>query len=161
MAIPSRGIGWSTEDNLLWQISKQLEQLTNVTAQSCTNCTTTTSTSSSTTTTTTTLPPYKVYTALLERTGATAPTATILENTLGTITFGYTGPGNYPILSSSLFTLNKTFIQLQKQAAGLSGNTLGTLITSTSSISIIQSTTAGPNDADWVFPVCVEIRVYN
>jgi len=44
MAIPSRQIGWSTEDNLLWQISKQLEQLINVTAQACANCTTTTST---------------------------------------------------------------------------------------------------------------------
>ena len=31
MAIPSRQIGWSTENNLLWQISKQLEQLTGVT----------------------------------------------------------------------------------------------------------------------------------
>jgi hypothetical protein len=156
MAIPSRQIGWSTEDNLLWQISKQLEQLTNVTAQSCTNCTNCT-----TTTSTTTLPPYKVYTALLERTGAVAPTSTILENTLGTITFAYTGPGNYAILSSSLFTINKTFVLLQKQADGLPGNTLGTLITSTNSISIIQNTTAGPNDEDWILPVCVEIRVYN
>ena len=58
MAIPSRQIGWSAEDNLLWQISKQLEQLTNVTAKGCT-----------TTTTTTTLPAYKVYTALLSQTG--------------------------------------------------------------------------------------------
>jgi len=58
MAIPSRQIGWGTEDNLLWQISKQLEQLTNVTAQACT-----------TTTTTTTLPAYRVYTALLSQTG--------------------------------------------------------------------------------------------
>ena len=30
MAIPSRQIGWGTEENLLWQISKQLERLTNV-----------------------------------------------------------------------------------------------------------------------------------
>jgi hypothetical protein len=58
MAIPSRQIGWGTEDNLLWQISKQLEQLTNVTAQACT-----------TTTTTTTLPVYRVYTALLTQSG--------------------------------------------------------------------------------------------
>jgi hypothetical protein len=58
MAIPSRGIGWSTVDNLLWQISKQLEQLTNVTAKGCT-----------TTTTTTTLPVYRVYTALLTQVG--------------------------------------------------------------------------------------------
>ena len=31
MAIPSRQIGWGTEENLLWQISKQMETLTNVT----------------------------------------------------------------------------------------------------------------------------------
>ena len=31
MAIPSRQIGWGTEENLLWQISKQLEYLTKVT----------------------------------------------------------------------------------------------------------------------------------
>jgi hypothetical protein len=66
MAIPSRQIGWGTEDNLLWQISKQLEQLTNVTAQGCT-----------TTTTTTTLPAYKVYTALLYQTGGDNSNAVI------------------------------------------------------------------------------------
>ena len=31
MAIPSKQIGWGTEENLLWQISKQLETLTKVT----------------------------------------------------------------------------------------------------------------------------------
>ena len=31
MAIPSRQIGWNTESNLLWQISKQLERLIKVT----------------------------------------------------------------------------------------------------------------------------------
>jgi hypothetical protein len=35
MAIPSRQIGWSTKANLLWQISKQLERLTCVTAGGC------------------------------------------------------------------------------------------------------------------------------
>ena len=34
MGIPSRQIGWGTEENLLWQISKQLEQLTKVTYNS-------------------------------------------------------------------------------------------------------------------------------
>jgi hypothetical protein len=50
MAIPSRQIGWSTKSNLLWQISKQLEQLIKVTA----NLTTTTTTTAAPTTTTTT-----------------------------------------------------------------------------------------------------------
>jgi hypothetical protein len=33
MAIPSKQIGWGTSDNLLWQISKQLESLTGVTSK--------------------------------------------------------------------------------------------------------------------------------
>ena len=44
MAIPSRQIGWGTEDNLLWQISKQLELLIKVTANSMNSTTTTTTT---------------------------------------------------------------------------------------------------------------------
>lgn len=54
MAIPSRQIGWGTTDNLLWQISKQLEQLIKVTAA---GTTTTTTTIAPTTTTTTTVAP--------------------------------------------------------------------------------------------------------
>ena len=34
MAIPSRQIGWGTEENLLWQISKQLEYLSGITYNS-------------------------------------------------------------------------------------------------------------------------------
>jgi hypothetical protein len=40
MAIPSKQIGWGTEENLLWQISKQLENLTNVTYSSGSSSTT-------------------------------------------------------------------------------------------------------------------------
>jgi hypothetical protein len=78
MAIPSRQIGWGTEDNLLWQISKQLERLTCVTAGGCgAITTTTTSTVAPTTTTTTTLPVYRVFTALLTQTGGDSPTLVI------------------------------------------------------------------------------------
>jgi hypothetical protein len=54
MAIPSRGIGWSTTDNLLWQISKQLEHLISVTAQGNTYPTTTSTTTAVAPTTTST-----------------------------------------------------------------------------------------------------------
>lgn len=54
--------------------------------------------------------PYKVYSALITQTGATDPTAIVLENTLGTITFDYLTNGYYNILSSNLFVLDKTFI---------------------------------------------------
>jgi hypothetical protein len=75
MAIPSRQIGWGTEDNLLWQISKQLEQLTNVTANSCTNCTTTTSTTAA--------PTYKVFTALLTQSGVSSGPLNIYSGSVG------------------------------------------------------------------------------
>lgn len=52
MAIPSKGIGWGIEENLLWQISKQLETLTKVVYNN-----TTTTTTPPTTTTTTTIAP--------------------------------------------------------------------------------------------------------
>lgn len=55
MAIPSRQIGWSTTDNLLWEISKQLQYLTQVVANP--PASTTTSSTTSTTSTTTTIAP--------------------------------------------------------------------------------------------------------
>lgn len=45
MAIPSKQIGWSTQSNLLWQISKELDRLICVTAGGCGPTTTTTTTS--------------------------------------------------------------------------------------------------------------------
>jgi hypothetical protein len=44
MAVPSRQIGWSTTDNLLWQITQQLEYLTQVIANPPASTTTTTTT---------------------------------------------------------------------------------------------------------------------
>ena len=42
MGTPNRQIGWSNESNLLWQISKQLERLIQVTGNLATTTTTTT-----------------------------------------------------------------------------------------------------------------------
>jgi hypothetical protein len=53
MAIPSRQIGGSTTTNLLWQISKQLEELICVRSGGCGEPTTTTTSSSTSTTTST------------------------------------------------------------------------------------------------------------
>lgn len=52
MAIPSRQIGGSTTTNLLWQISKQLEELICIRSGGCGSTTTTSSSSTSTTTST-------------------------------------------------------------------------------------------------------------
>lgn len=55
---------------------------------------------------------YKVYTALLTQAGATAPVATILQDTTGgTFTWTRQSAGNYTITASSaLFTANKTMV---------------------------------------------------
>lgn len=42
MGVPNKQIGWSQESNLLWEISKQLDQLIKVTASLSTTTTTTT-----------------------------------------------------------------------------------------------------------------------
>jgi hypothetical protein len=59
MAIPSKQIGWGTQENLLWEISKQLEQLAGVMSKiGQTTSTTTTIVPITTTTTTTTIIPF-------------------------------------------------------------------------------------------------------
>jgi hypothetical protein len=52
--------------------------------------------------------PYKSYTALISQTGTDAPTAIVLENTLGTVpTFNYEGVGRYSIsLNGNFLTVN-------------------------------------------------------
>ena len=41
--------------------------------------------------------PYNIYTALLTQSGTAAPVATVLENTIGNITWVYEGVGQYSI----------------------------------------------------------------
>lgn len=55
--------------------------------------------------------PYKIYTALLSQSGTNAPTATILQNTLGNIIWTRNGPGNYSgTLTDQIPYENKTYI---------------------------------------------------
>lgn len=55
--------------------------------------------------------PYKVYTALLTQSGIEAPTALVLENTLGAIIeYTYISPGQYRVTASNIYTANKTIV---------------------------------------------------
>ena len=47
---------------------------------------------------------YKVYAALFTQVGTSAPTVTVLENSIGTITLSYGATGRYYLNSSALFT---------------------------------------------------------
>jgi len=53
----------------------------------------------------------KRYVAVVTQTGTNAPTATVLENSLGgTVVYGYTSTGIYTLTLASAFTQNKTII---------------------------------------------------
>ena len=101
--------------------------------------------------------PYKVYTALLTQTGTNAPTAVVLENTLGgSITFGYTGVGTYSANSSSFFTTSKTSVIL----GGLGAYSSGSFILDNSTITLTTAV-GGVYDNGGLINTFLEIRVYN
>jgi hypothetical protein len=57
--------------------------------------------------------PYKSYVALLSQTASGAPTATVLENTLGvTVTYSYNSSGDYGLTATGALTANKTFVTI-------------------------------------------------
>lgn len=103
--------------------------------------------------------PYKVWSALVSQSGTNAPTAVVIENTLGTITFNYVMTGRYQILSSNLFTNNKTIITGNNVNSG-NGETAAFDLGGPSFCSIL--TRNGPVTAnDCLNSTFVEIRVYN
>jgi hypothetical protein len=57
-------------------------------------------------------PNYKVYRALMTQVGTSAPTASVLENTLGNIVWTYNGNGSYYGNLNGAFPENKYFAPL-------------------------------------------------
>lgn len=55
-------------------------------------------------------PKYLVYTALLTQSSNSDPVATVLENTIGDIVWGYDSTGTYNATLLNAFPINKTFI---------------------------------------------------
>jgi len=114
--------------------------------------------------------PYKVYTALLTQTSTSAPVATVLENTIGNITYMYDGPGYYFISSSGAFTLNKSTVILGALIDNGDYSTPGYYTarfydgTNTPSTSTIELRTNGYGPAaanNCLYETPIEIRVYN
>lgn len=70
----------------------------------------------------------KVYRALLTQTGTSAPTAVVLENTLGvTPTFSYVGVGNYTLTATGVVTAGKMFARIQAALTGGYWSSVNTL----------------------------------
>ena len=104
--------------------------------------------------------PYKVYTALLSQTGTDAPVATVLENTIGTVTFEYYGIGNYSINSTGLFTSEKTAI-FHKSIVGDSHTyTMISYYADSLELGFSTSESNTPQN-DLLVREIIEIRVYN
>lgn len=107
--------------------------------------------------------PYKVYTALLTQTGTNAPTATVLENTLGgTVVWSRGATGVYIGTLTNTFLSGKTICFATKE--GQITSTLGALIylgrnTNDNVIIRVQSTALGFADSLLVGD-SIEIRVY-
>jgi hypothetical protein len=104
---------------------------------------------------------YKVYSALLTQTNGNDPTAIVLENTLGPITYQYSTVGRYSILSSSLFTTDKTFILIGNSVNLNPGELVNFGIGGDSSITLWSLDNTGSQSDDILLNTPIEIRVYD
>ena len=90
-----------------------------------------------------------------------APVVTILENNVGNIWFEYSSVGRYVILSSSLFTTNKTFVLIGNAIGGNTGELVNFGIGGDSSIILWSLDNAGSQANGILSNTPIEIRVYN
>jgi hypothetical protein len=107
-------------------------------------------------------PKYKVYTALMSQTGTNAPTATILENTIGAIVWTRVSAGVYRATLADTFLIDKLFIPCPNGGFDSSVNTGGggtSYKLARNNDAIIQLTTSSADDVLNYTPI--EIRVYN
>jgi hypothetical protein len=104
--------------------------------------------------------PYKVYTALLTQTGTDAPTAIVLENTLGFVpNWQYINIGTYTI-NNALFTNNKTTVNVFLNVNGNSYSFPSTV--TTANVTIHSVFLSDFTYLDGVLNnTAIEIRVYN
>jgi len=100
---------------------------------------------------------YKTYTALLSQTGTNAPTAIVLENTLGgTVVWTRSLIGNYVGTLSGAFTTNKTAVL---HGNGTTNTIVSSIVSSVNSVGIV-TTTAGAGADGLLSNTTLEIRVY-
>lgn len=103
--------------------------------------------------------PYKTYAAVLSQSSSGAPTAVVLENTLGgTPTYAYLSTGFYTLTLSGAFTTDKVLI-LNGPSDG--GERVRLTRASANTINIEAFNTGGTAANSVIANHSVEIRVYN
>ncbi len=111
-------------------------------------------------------PTYKVYTALLTQVGINAPVATVLENTIGNITWTYLGTGSYAGNLISAFPLNKTYFSVNNRFSDDGGASAydAFLFRNNDDFFALTLWSNGTPSDNLIFsgaPISIEIRVYN
>jgi len=105
---------------------------------------------------------YKVYTALLTQSGTDAPTAIVLENTIGNISFTYQSAGVYYLNCSNVFLEDKYFapmpISYYDEGVNQSGGGSGYNWVRFNNSIVIISSLGGDNQ---LINTPIEIRVYS
>jgi hypothetical protein len=104
--------------------------------------------------------PYKVYTALLTQTGTNAPTATVLENTIGPIVWSRSNPGLYLGTLTGAFTVSKSWGISEDVANGSNSSTRLRITGAPDAMQVL--TALGTTTTDGLLAnTPIEIRVYN
>lgn len=105
--------------------------------------------------------PYKSYVALLTQTSTNAPTATVLENSLGgAIVWTYGGAGYYYGTLSGAFVNNKTYATLSTGlGAGAEIVKVGVISNNQIMVTVANSLNAATDGV--LYSASLEIRVYN
>jgi hypothetical protein len=100
----------------------------------------------------------KKYVALLTQTGTSAPTATVLENTLGgTLVWSYDGVGSYIGTLTGAFTSNKTAVLI----SGVYKGSVSGLRKTDNTVQITTTATSTNTEANALLDsTTIEIRVY-
>lgn len=113
---------------------------------------------------------YKKYVAFISQTGVLAPTARVIENTLGvSVSFGYQYPGGYEInFSENILTTdnpplvtNWAMIQSCSNGGNIpSGLIIYSFYASASQIRFETYDASGGSGDDYIKDVLIEIRIY-
>lgn len=105
--------------------------------------------------------PYKVYTALLTQSGTSAPTAIVLENTLGgTVVWTYSAVGSYTGTLTGEFTANKTTALVQN--GQYNGVDAISRVLTVDTVRVMTVNSSGTlTDSNGLQNSMFEIRVYN
>lgn len=105
---------------------------------------------------------YLKYVALLSQSGTSAPTATVLENTLGgTVVWSRDEVGSYAATLSGAFTENKTWCTANagwEQDSVFQANL--SKLAGDNDICILYTTDSTGTQIDDFFDIFIEIRVY-